>query len=529
MDKESRRLFWYVRKSENLIIRFVIKTIIVLFALAIQIGVFWLLITTTGYVYNYQFVIYYAIRVFFVLYLLYHHDSAKYKLAWVLFIMFMPILGITIYFLFGNSRLKKKKQIEIKQIENDTNYLLDDSYEVDNELKENDRLTYNMFEYIKNITSYPISENINCKYYDLGEKMFKDLENDILNAKHYIFLEYYIIDKGVLTDRIFKILKQKAKEGVEVKIIYDSFGSLGKFKKKDIEDLTLANIKVYTFNPMSIWLNSFLNNRMHRKIAVIDGKISYTGGVNLADEYVNLKNKFGHWKDVGVRFEGDISWNFTLIFLRDLKFIDRKLDIPYDKYKKISKENIDKTKDTHGLVTCLSDGPNNRKNPVEAVYMHVINTAKEYVYITTPYLAVSEEMLTSILNAARSGKDVRIILPHVPDKKIVQDVARSYYEVLLNAGVKVYEYAPGFIHSKTIVSDDKISCIGSSNMDYRSMNLNYECISVTYNTGIETDVKKDFLNMTNSSCIKIQYKDWISRPLIKKIIEAILTTFSLMF
>lgn len=528
MDKEARKLKRNVRKSENLLLRLLWKAIFVLVALSLQIVVFWTLFKATGSVYTSKYFIYNTIRIVAVVYILSKHDSALYKLAWILFIMFMPVLGICVYILWGNSRLRKQKQIEIKEIENNTNYLLDTSFETDEEIKKKDKHVYNMLQYIQNITSYPVCENISSKYYELGDKVFVDLKKDLINAKNYIFMEFYIIDKGEISEEIFKILKRKAKEGIDVKIIYDSFGCIGKFTKKMKDDLIASGVEVYTFNPLSILINSYFNNRLHRKVIAIDGKISYTGGFNLADEYANIKEKYGHWKDAGIRFEGDISWNFSLMFLRDLNLIDKKIKIDYDKYKSISVANNEK-KESKGIVVALSDGPNNRKNPVETVYMQIINTATDYVYITTPYFAISEEMLTSILNAARSGVDIRIIMPHIPDKKIVQMSTRSYYEVLLSAGVKVYEYKPGFIHSKTFVSDDKIGIVGSANMDYRSMNLNYECISLIYETGTEKDIKNDYINMIENSCIEVELKDWIKRPLFKKIIESILTTFSTMF
>lgn len=528
MDKESRELKRHVRKSENVLLRLIWKTIFVIVALILQISVFYVLFKATGSVYNSKYFVYNTIRIIAVIYILIKHDSALYKLSWILFIMFMPVLGICVYILWGNSRLKRQKQIEIKEIENSTNYLLDNSFILDNEIKEKDKHVFNMLQYIQNITSYTVCENVSSKYYDLGDKVFIDLKKDLMSAKKYIFMEFYIIDKGEISQEIFKILKNKVKEGVDVKIIYDSYGCIGKFTKKMREDLINSGVEVYTFNPLSILINSYFNNRLHRKVVTIDGKVSYTGGFNMADEYANIKEKYGHWKDAGIRFEGDISWNFSLMFLRDLRLIDKKVEINYDKYKKISKYENEKLK-SNGIAVALSDGPNNRKNPIETIYMQIINTATDYVYITTPYFAISEEMLASLLNAARSGVDVRIILPHIPDKKIVQMSTRSYYEVLLSAGVKVYEYKPGFIHSKTFVSDDKIGIVGSANMDYRSMNLNYECISLIYDTGVEKDIKNDFENMIKNSCIEVELKDWIKRPFFKKIIESILTTFSTMF
>ncbi len=529
MDKESRTLKRHVRKSENLIFRIVFKTLFSIFALALQIVVFVTLMRATGSVYSSRFFIYNSVRIIAVIYILYKHDSAIYKLSWILFIMFMPVFGICVYILWGNSRLRRQKQVEIKEIENSTNYLLDNSFKIDEEIKSKDKHVYNMLRYIQNITSYPVCANVSSKYYELGDKVFVDLRKDLMEAKHYIFMEFYIIDKGEIAQETFRILKKKAKEGVDVKIIYDSYGCIGKFTKKMRQDLIEAGVEVYTFNPLTLFINTYFNNRLHRKIVAIDGKVSYTGGFNLADEYANIKEKFGHWKDAGIRFEGEISWNFSLMFLRDLSLIDKKIKIDFDKYKKNSLEVKNKNSTSKGIAVALSDGPNNRKNPIEAVYMKIIDTATEYVYITTPYFAISEEMLSSLLNAARSGVDVRIILPHIPDKKIVQMSTRSYYEVLLSAGIKVYEYKPGFIHSKTFVSDDKIGVVGSANMDYRSMNLNYECISLIYDTGTEKDIKNDFINMTNNACIEVKLKDWIKRPFYKKIVESILTTFSTMF
>ena len=528
MDKESRKVKRNIRKAENQLFRLLFKTIFVIIALILQVAVFWFTFSVGNLLYSSQYYIYAIVRIIAVVYIMSRHDSSLYKIPWMLFILFMPVLGISVFILWGNNRMRSRKQNEIKSVEKDTNYLFADSYHADEYLISEDKLKYNIFNYIKNITSYPACQNSGCKYYNLGEKLFDDLVEDLKNAKKFIFLEYYIIDRGILSNKVFDILKQKADSGVEVKIIYDAYGCINKFKKKEKEDLKAHGIEIYAFNPIPLFLNSYLNNRLHRKIVSIDGNISYTGGVNLADEYANIKALYGHWKDVGVRLEGEVSWSFTLMFLRDLKFIDKKLEIEYNKYRNISSEEIMTTKD-NGILCAISDGPNNRKNPIEAVYMQIINTAKNYVYITTPYFAISEPMLESLLTAARSGVDVRIMVPHIPDKKIVQMVTRSYYEVLLAAGVKVYEYAPGFIHSKTFVSDDNISVVGSANMDYRSMSLNYECACVTYMTGSEIDVKEDFLNMVEETSIPIELKDWIKRNWFVKIVESILKTFSTMF
>ena len=493
MDKESKKIKKNIRNAENQIISLIFKVSIIIIALVLQATVFWFVYSVGNTLYSTKYYIYAIARLIAVLYIISRDDSSLYKTAWMLFIMFMPVLGISVFFLWGNNSMRKKKQKEIKEIESQTLNLFSNSTSVDENLKLTDKQKYNIFNYVKK----------------------------------YIFLEYYIIDKGKLSDKVFSILKEKVAQGVEVKIIHDSYGCINKFKKKQKEELRASGIEVYSFNPIPLFLNSYLNNRLHRKIVVIDGKISYIGGVNLADEYANLKELYGHWKDVGLRLEGEISWDYTIMFLRDLKFASKKLEVDYEKYKKL----IDYTnsQDNNGIVCAISDGPNNRKNPIEAVYLQIINTAKDYVYITSPYFAISEPMLQALLNSARSGVDVRIMLPHIPDKKIVQVVTRSYYEVLLSAGVKVYEYLPGFIHSKTFVSDDSISVVGSANMDYRSMSLNYECACITYNTGAEIEIKKDFMDMVEECSTEVELKDWEKRNVFVKLVESILKTFSTMF
>ena len=285
-------------------------------------------------------------------------------------------------------------------------------------------------------------------------------------------------------------------------------------------------IEYYKFNPFSPIINGYINYRDHKKIVVIDGIYSYTGGVNIADEYVNLIEKFGHWKDVGIKIVGKCTWSLSVIFLRNLEQITKK-NIDYVWYKSISDEyNLKlKKQNNTGYLLALSDGPDNRKNPIENTYIQIINYAKKYIYMTTPYFVISEQLLTAMLNSARSGVDVRVIVPHIPDKKIVYTATRSYYEVLLEAGIKVYEYKPGFIHSKTFVADDNTAIVGTANLDFRSMHLNYENIVWSYKTGVEEELKLDFNEMLNE-CIEIKLEDWKARSFVKKIGEALISAFS---
>ena len=347
--------------------------------------------------------------------------------------------------------------------------------------------------------------------------MFKDLEN----AKKYILIEFYILSKGKLWDRTFEILKRKAQEGVKIEIIADSLGCLFRLPKNFEKDLEEANIEFHRFNQFNLIINGYINYRDHRKIVVIDGNVAYTGGVNLADEYANIIEKYGHWKDGGIKIIGKAVWSYALMFLRTKEKLTNK-QIDYLWYKNDTPQKEYKRK---GYVLPCADGPDNRKHPIENIFIQTINYAKESVYITTPYLILSETLLTALLNSARSGVDVRIVTPHIPDKKIVQIATRSYYEVLLEAGVKIYEYKPGFIHAKTLVVDGNTSIVGTANMDFRSMHLNFECINFSYKTGEEIAIKEDFENVIKK-CIEVDLTDWKNRSLIQKWEEALVAAFS---
>ncbi|MDO4283256.1 MAG: cardiolipin synthase [Clostridia bacterium] len=502
-----------------------IASVIILFL--IQIAFMLLLYTTGKGIYKYARVVYEMIKIGAILYLLYRHDSSAYKISWILFITFMPVVGLIVFFLWGNSKLRKKKELEIRRVRVETENMLRDSDQISEEIAKFDKFKANQVKYTTNITGYPVYRNQGVQYFSIGEEFFQSLKKDLQKAEKYILVEFYIIAQGKLYDEIFEILKAKVREGVRVQLIVDSLGAMFRFPKNVREELEEEGIEIYVFNKLSAPLSGYINYRDHRKIVVIDGVCSYTGGVNLADEYANIIERFGHWKDVGIKITGEATWSFTLMFLRALEQMTEK-EIDYEWYQKIGEESIKKwnlQEKKQGYVLPCADGPDNRKNPIESIYIQTINYAKDYIYITTPYFVISEALLTALLNSARSGVDVRIILPHIPDKKMVQRVTRSYYEVLLEAGIKVYEYKPGFIHSKTFVADDNTAIVGTANLDFRSMHLNFECINWMYQTGEEMKVKQDFEEMLKN-CIEIDLNEWKKRSIFKKVWEAILTAFA---
>lgn len=520
IDNDVKNMPKLKKKGEKNIFVTIFKIVALIIVFVLQVAIMLALYTTAKGLYTYARLIFDIFKIVAILYLLYHHDNSAYKVSWILFILFFPVIGLVAYILWGNSKLRKKKELAIRKIRVESEDLLRNSENIAKELYDTDRYKYNQIQYMTKVTGFPVYKNQGLEYFDIGEKFFESLKKDLLKADKYILMEFFILSKGKLWDEIFEILKEKVKQGVKVEMILDSVGCIFRLPKDFKKQMADAGIELYMFNPFSVVINGYINYRDHRKVVVIDGKVAYTGGVNLADEYANIIERFGHWKDGGIRIKGRAVWSYTLIFLRDKEEISN-MPANYELYQ--NKEE-DKEK-TEGYVLPCSDGPDNRKNPVENIFIQTINYAKDYIYLTTPYFVTSETLLTAILNAARSGIDVRVVTPHIPDKKIVQIVTRSYYEVLLEAGVKVYEYKPGFIHSKTLVSDDNTSIVGTANLDYRSMHLNFECINWSYMTGVEKDIKKDF-EETIKNCIPITLDEWKVRPVTQKWLEAICSAFS---
>ena len=321
IDKDIKNMPKIKKKGEKSTIVTIFKVAAVLLLFAIQVVVMLLLYSTWKGIYNYSRIVFDIVKVITILYLLYRHDSAAYKISWILFIMFFPVVGVIAYILWGNSKLKRKRKDEINKVQIETKDMLKDSDSILNELEPHKA---NLVNYANKITGYPIYKNEGVEFFEIGEKFFDSLKKDIVNAKRYILIEFFIFSKGKLWDEIFDILKKKSAEGVRVEIIFDSLGSLFKMPKDYKEQLDNAGIKYYKFNPFTIFINGYINYRDHRKIIAIDGKVAYTGGVNLADEYANIIERFGHWKDGGIKVIGKATWSFVLMFLRQKEQINKK-------------------------------------------------------------------------------------------------------------------------------------------------------------------------------------------------------------
>ena len=386
-------------------------------------------------------------------------------------------------------------------------------------LKEKNKTRYNQTRLIKNTSGYGAYFNTKIIYFPSGESMYKKLLEELKKADKFIFLEYFIISRGEVWDNIFEILKEKARNGVEVRILVDYIGSMFVLPRDFEKSLRKNNIKYKIFNPIKIILNVMLNYRDHRKMAIIDGKIAFTGGMNIGDEYINSYSKYGYWKDMGVCLKGDAVYSFTSMFLRMWQSITKKRE-DFEKYKFENKLN-----EYTGVILPYNSNPEENNDVAQNVYLSIIDSAKNYVYITTPYLIIGYEMILALTLAAKRGVDVRIITPSIPDKKTIQVLTRSHYDKLLDSGVKIYEYTPGFIHGKTFVSDGECAVVGTINMDYRSLYLHFECGVYLYQVPEIVDIEKD-VQETLTKCQRVTLVDCKREKLWMKIYGRVLRLFA---
>ena len=464
-------------------------------------------------------IIYELLSVLIVLKILKDSTRISNDLPWIILILLFPIFGtillITLSSNYAHSKLLKnifKSEKEYQQ------YLIQD-IKIRKEIDEND---LDNLKYIVDRSKYPVTKNNKITYYDYGEKFYPELLKELNKAEKFIFLEYFIINKGQMWDGILKILKEKASHGVEVRILYDDMGSIAMLSTKYPNELKKMGIKCIPFNKVSPFKGIFMNNRDHRKMTIIDGKVAFSGGVNLSDEYININSKLGIWKDNGIKIEGDAIWNLTIMFLTMWNAnIKEDKDILKFKYEFKNTEKID------GYVVPYGVAPLHEDLIGEDVYINIINSAKKYLYIMTPYLIIDTDMTNALIRAAKRGVDVKIIVPGIPDKKIVYTQTSSFFELLSNGGVKIYKFTKGFVHSKVYVSDDKRAVVGTINMDYRSLYLHFENGIYMENVKEIKDVKKD-MDETLKDCKRLNDKD-IKSSIFKSIWQSILRLFAPLF
>ena len=435
---------------------------------------------------------------FLVLKIYSQNKTASMKMPWVLLIMAVPVLGLALYLMIGMSGSTKKMALRYAQVDTILFPHMSPNTEELEELRRRDMDEANLATYLKRYSGYPVYGNTDAKYYGNMSEVFEDMKTALENAEKFIFLEYFAIEDATVWSMIQGILEKKVKEGVEVRVFYDDVGSIGFIDMTFAKKLEAVGIRCRVFNPVAPGLNLFLNNRDHRKILVVDGKIGFTGGFNLADEYFGLTEPYGKWKDSGVRLEGDAVRSLTVIFLemwnavRNDDVDDRSPEAYLPKTGYVSEEK-------GALLQPFADSPMDNEPVGENVYISMVENARSYVWFATPYLILTDEMIHALGLAAKKGLDVRIITPGIPDKKTVYGVTRSYYYSLIRNGVRIYEYTPGFCHSKLCISDDRIAVCGTINLDYRSLYHSFENAVVFYGGKVIGEMKEDYLDMLRVS------------------------------
>lgn len=462
-----------------------------------------------------------ALAVIEILVLVSRNRNSAYTVAWVLILALLPVFGQILYVLWGRSDTKGlRNERHRSSIEAGNAFLQQDEAAKAALAKQHpDRQLLSNYLARKD---FPLYQNTDCRYYPSGEAQFDAMLADMEKAEKFIFLEYFILNTGVLWDRFYDVLTRKAAEGVEVRLMFDDFGSIITAPDNLIRDLESHGIKAVRFNPIHKFISRlYINFRDHRKVTVIDGNIGYTGGTNIADEYINEVDRWGHWKDTGIRLTGDAVFGFTVSFLQvwDGETNTRS---DYNAYRPTIKG------EGQGFFQPFGDSPvNNPDNPAEIMYRNMITNARDYLYISTPYLVIDETMTDMLCTAALSGVDVRLVTPYICDHWYVHAVTRSNYARLMDAGVRVYEYKPGYIHAKTLLSDDDHAITGSINMDYRSFNLHFENGVWICGAPVLADIKQDFADIFAVS-EEIDPAAWRKRPALVRIGQGLLRIFAIL-
>lgn len=448
------------------------------------------------------------------------HENAAFKMPWIMLILALPVMGLCLYLLFGHSEVTRAMRKRFERIDEELDEKLKQNQEALKNLEKRDLAVANQARYIYEYGRYPVYQNTDVVFYSDAAKGLEAQKEALRSAERFIFMEYHAIEDSEAFWGLKEILAQKAKEGVEVRILYDDIGSIGFINKDFIGRMEAEGMQCRVFNPLIPVLNLFMNNRDHRKITVVDGRVGFTGGYNLADEYFNLTHPYGHWKDTGIRLTGEAVRSLTCMFLEMWNAV-KKTDSAYDPYL----PRLEYRAQEDCFVAPYGDSPLDDEAVGENVYMNIVKNAKRYVYFTTPYLIISDEMGRELGQAAKRGVDVRIITPGIPDKKVIFQVTRSYYAGLVREGVRIYEYTPGFIHAKQCVCDDQVATVGTINLDYRSLYFHFENGAFLYGGSAVGEVKKD-IDRTFPVCREVTEQYRSGRPAALRIGQCILRLFA---
>jgi len=449
------------------------------------------------------------IAIFIVLKMHVKTSNASMRSPWIIVMLSLPVMGVPLYFLYGRSVITKKARIRFESMVDEIDPFMVQDEPVAKELEQKDKGISNEFKYLYNHMAFPVHNKTAIEYHGCSEDGLESLISTLELAKKFIFMEYHAIEDATSFGRIKDVLIRKAAAGVEVRLFYDDVGSIFFLNKDFIKEMREKGIDCRVFNPVSAVFNMFMNNRDHRKITVVDGLYAVTGGYNLADEYFNITHPYGEWYDTGIKVVGKAVHNYTIIFLSMWNAI-KKTDDDISKYVDIDYSPVEYlVRDSKAFVCPYADSPLGADRVGENVYLNIIKNAKDYVYITTPYLLITDEMRRELTLAARRGVDVRIVTPGIPDKKLTYSMTRSYYPGLVKHGVRIYEYTPGFMHAKQWACDDEISAVNTINMDFRSLYHHFENGTLIYDKDTAISVRENFEEIFEKSVdVTEKYSDY---------------------
>lgn len=455
--------------------------------------------------------------VLLVLFIIIKRDETAYKILWLLVILTVPVAGALLYLLFGNRRTARPLRKRLRRVQEAGQPA---PLPCGGTPFEGEKRMEQTVRWLEHKTGYPLMRAEDVRYYPLGDAMYPDMLTDLRAAKKTIYLEYFIIEPGEMWQSIVDILAQKVREGLDVRVMYDDLGSISTFNFSNALALEKLGIRCVTFNPL-LALKGTANYRDHRKMLIVDDAVAYSGGVNLADRYINREHPYGHWKDTGFRLTGAPVRSFTHMFLTfwNAFSLQKEEPMPMPPAAAAAEPAAQ-----DGWVLSYYDSPLNSEATSNRLYIDLLSQTTDYAWFFTPYLMLGDDLLDAMLAAAQRGVDVRIIMPGIPDKKLIFRMSRSFYQVLLTGGVKIYEYTPGFVHAKSLVCDDRAATVGTVNLDYRSLFLHFENNSLFYRGSIVARVKEDFL-ATQSQCRAVEACD-TKRYSRRWIVDGVLRIFA---
>lgn len=505
----------FQKEIDYIPVRYIIAILITLFEVFAVVGTVIILCDRIPYFYLAAW----ATEIFCVIRIIASDDNPDYKVPWLLFVLIVPIAGFMLYFMFYSRTLQKKFIKRLSDLKRHS-YKQKDSALFD-ELRKENPVAAAQAKMLCDIAETHLFTNTKQEYFPLGEDMHCRMLEDLRTAEKFIYMEYFIIEEGKFWNSILDILKQKAAEGVEIKVLYDDIGCMMTLPGNYCKTLRTYGIEAVPFSRLRGQADSEFNNRSHRKIMVIDGKIGYTGGVNIADEYINEVIKFGHWKDIGIRLEGEAVWELTKLFLVDYGINEKEVLVTSHELYPVQPDITEK-----GYIIPFGDGPHPiyKRRVGKSVIQNMLSGATRYAWMTSPYLIIDNDLCTDLENAALRGVDVRIIVPHIPDKQIIFSMTQSFYPRLMDAGVKIYEYEPGFIHAKSYLVDDEYAMIGTINLDYRSLVHHFENGVWMYRCKAVQALKAD-IEDTFSKCIEVT-PAMLKTNLLQQFIRAVVRIFA---